>query len=90
MLEISPHKEDKEIRILVDRHVTDFLKKGQTIGFRLYAYLGEQTRIVSPLNVMRSSEQSDREVYSDVFVFESTVSSFLLFPEIRRNMLNIM
>jgi len=40
----------------VDRHVTDFLKKGQTIGFRLYAYLGEQTRIVSPVNVMRSSE----------------------------------
>ena len=40
----------------------------------------DSTRIVSPTNVIRSTEMSDREVFSDVFVFEGSVNNkFFLF-----------
>ncbi len=67
---IPPHAEDFEIRIMLRRHVKNFDKSSNKIHFKLFTFDGQ--RIVYPIDSLRNSLHSQREVMSDVFIFENS------------------
>ncbi len=71
VLTLSAHKCDTEVRILLERHVSN-LGEGAKVGFRLFSYEGR--RIVYPNGSLYSTAYSSREVFSDVFVAAASVS----------------
>lgn len=69
LIKIPKHEEDFEIRIFVDRHVDSF-RTGQSIVLKLFEYDG--VRVLDPRNSIRSFESAERELLSDVFIFEKS------------------
>lgn len=69
---IPPHKDDFEVRIFLQRHMKSFHAKGDNryVSFKLFSFEGY--RIVYPEDNLRSFGYSNREMCSDVFIFENS------------------
>ena len=71
LFSIPPHTEDFEVRVMLQKHVTEFEPNQSRIAFMLFNYDGY--RIVYPISALREHKYSSREVFSDVFIFENSV-----------------
>jgi hypothetical protein len=69
LITIPPHNEDFEVRILLERHVKAY-DKSNPISFKLFSFEGQ--RIIYAHEFLRSFAQVDREMCSDVFIFEAS------------------
>ena len=81
MFKIPAHEEDFEVfyiflfyyplkvRVFLDRHVSDLNKKNNA-SFMLFSYEGD--RITNPKEVIRACPYSERELLTDVFIFEAS------------------
>jgi len=71
VITIPPHKEDFEVRVMLERHMSEFtqnIKKPNMMSFKLYSYEGY--RVLSSDACLRSFPPSKYEKCSDVFIFE--------------------
>lgn len=69
MLTIPPHKEDFEVRVMVERHVQGFPRKRQELmSLKLFSYEGY--RVLSAEACLREFPWAQQEICSDVFIFE--------------------
>ncbi len=71
-LSVPPHPEDFEVRITLQTHVARFETGTGRVSFMLFNYDGY--RIVYQTGALREHKLSAREVFSDVFIFENSVS----------------
>ena len=69
---IPPHKDDFEVRVFLQRHMAQFHtgNENKYISFKLFSFEGY--RIVYPEDNLRSFQYSNREMCSDVFIFENS------------------
>ena len=69
---IPPHKDDFEVRIFLQRHMNSFNtdKNSRYLSFKLFSFEGY--RVIYPDDNLRSYHYSNREVCSDVFIFENS------------------
>ena len=69
---IPPHKDDFEVRIFLQRHMSSFHtdKSSRYLSFKLFSFEGY--RVIYPEDNLRSYHYSNREVCSDVFIFENS------------------
>ena len=71
LITIPEHKEDFEMRILLQRNIKSFDEVSKKkISFKLFWYEGFP--IVYPIDHLRSLPNNIREVNSDVFIFEAS------------------
>lgn len=71
LITIPEHKEDFEMRILLQRNIKKFEENSlKKISFKLFWYEGFP--IIYPIDHLRSLPNTVREVNSDVFIFESS------------------
>ena len=57
------------MRVFLDRHISDLARKNNA-GFMLFSYEGE--RVSNPKEVIRACPYSERELLTDVFIFEAS------------------
>jgi hypothetical protein len=69
---IPPHKDDFEVRIFLQRHMNTFQEGSDNkyISFKLFSFDG--FRVIYPDDNLRSFSYSNREMCSDVFIFENS------------------
>jgi hypothetical protein len=72
VITIPPHKEDFEVRIFLQRHIKNYAEAGKKkhLSFKLFSYDG--FRIIYPHDNLRSFNYAQREMCSDVFIFENS------------------
>jgi len=74
LFSIGPHADDFEVRVVLQKHTSEFELGKHRISFMLFNYDG--FRIVYPINVLREHQYTNREVFTDVFIFENSVFCF--------------
>jgi len=74
VITIPEHKEDFEMRVMLSRHINQLenkdISKRKSISFKLYWFEGY--RIIYPVDELRILKSSNREINSDVFIFEAS------------------
>lgn len=72
LIRIPPHDEDFEVRVCVDKHVKRLGQDTEHITYQLFSFNGD--RIIYPIDSLRSHPYYNREILSDVFIFEASVN----------------
>ena len=73
LIRIEPHSDDFEVRIFIERHVSSLEKNAgykRNLGFKLFSFSSE--RVFYSHDFLRKLTYSDREMLSDVFIFEAS------------------
>ena len=72
LIRIPPHSEDFEIRVMLERHITEtsMVRYKNIIGFMLFPYEGERT--IFSKDFLKKTGYSARELISDVLIFEAS------------------
>jgi len=74
VITIPPHKEEMEARVFVERHLRSYEEQPNSpkVGVKLFRYNGY--RVIMPGDSVRTVPYTKRELLSDVFVFEQSVT----------------
>ena len=75
LLRIKPHRDDFEVRMFLERHITEMdpANYSKTVGFKLFSFSSE--RVLYSHDFLRKLTYSDREIVSDVFIFEASAKT---------------
>lgn len=72
LIRIPPHEEDFEVRICINKHVKKLSTSfKEYITYQLFSF--NRDRVIYPMDSLRTHPYYNREILSDVFIFEASV-----------------